>query len=150
MVSVFVLCAGGARAESMPGFTVSGQFREQVRVFQFEPGVTVTMVAAPERDFHPQQPSTLILYALPNGNTTAQTIGKASGPKDDWHFDIQHIGAQTRLLRAANPGRNLVIAYLENTQKSWPAWRAANKNNPALIADMVAKLRAALRIRSAA
>jgi hypothetical protein len=128
----------------MEGFTVTGQFREQVHVFKFVPGVTATMVAPPVRDFDPRQPTTLILYALPNGNTTEQTIGKALAPGDDWHFDIQHIGAQTRLLRAANPGRNLVIVYLENTQKSWPSWRGANTNNPALIAGMVATLRAAI------
>jgi hypothetical protein len=133
-----------ASADSMEGFTVTGQFREQVHVFKFEPGVTVTMVAPPARDFHPLQPTTLILYALPNGNTTEWTIGKALASGDDWHFDIQHVGAQMRLLRAAYPGRNLVIAYLENTQKSWPAWRGANTNNAALITGMVASLRAAI------
>src|SRR5215469_377411 len=129
-------------ADSIEGFAVTGQFREQVRVFKFEPGVTATMVAA--RDFNPLQPTVLIIYALPNGNTTQQTIGRALAPGDDWHFDIQHIGAQMRLLRAANPGRNLVIAYLENTQKSWPAWRAANPNNSVLTAGMVTRLRAEL------
>jgi len=128
----------------MEGFAVRGQFREQVRVFKFEPGVTATMVAPPVAEFNRLQPTTLIVYALPNGNTTEQTIGKAIGPGDDWHFDIQHIGAQMRLLRAANPGRNLVIAYLENAQKSWPAWRAGNTNNPALIAAMVTTLRGAI------
>jgi hypothetical protein len=49
-----------------------------------------------------------------------------------------------RLLRAANLGRNLVIVYLETAQKSWPAWRAANANNSALIAGMVETLRSAI------
>src|SRR5215469_4749767 len=138
------VCASAARADSIKGFAVTGQFREQVRVFKFEPGVTATMVAPPTHDFDPLRPTTLILYALPNGNTTEQTIGKAISPGDDWHFDIQHIGAQMRLLRAANPGRNLIIAYLENAQKSWPDWRRANTNNPALIAGMVATLRATI------
>ena len=39
-------------------------------MFNFEPGVTATMVAPPVRDFDPLQPTTLIIYALPNGNTT--------------------------------------------------------------------------------
>ncbi|HEX3572923.1 MAG TPA: hypothetical protein VHU44_19045 [Acidobacteriaceae bacterium] len=141
---MIVLCSLAAGAESLDGFTVTGQFRDQVHVFKFEPGVTATMVAPPVRDFHPLQPTTLILYALPNGNTTEWTIGKALAPGDDWHFDIQHIGAQTRLLRAANPGRNLVIVYLESAQKSWPSWRGANANNSALIAGMVATLRSAI------
>ncbi len=139
---VIVVSAPAASADSIEGFTVTGQFREQVRVFRFEPGVTATMVAA--RDFNPVQPTTLIIYALPNGNTTQQTIGKALAPGDDWHFDIQHIGAQMRLLRAATPGRNLVIAYLESAQMSWPSWRGANPNNSALIAGIVATLRAAV------
>src|SRR5204863_8425521 len=65
----------------------------------------------------------LILYALPNGNTTEQTIGKAIKPGDDWHYDIQHIGAQTRFLRRLLPNRPIIVAYLENNLKSWPAWR---------------------------
>jgi hypothetical protein len=141
---VIVVCVSAASADSIQGFTVTGQFREQVRVFKFEPGVTATMVAPPVRDFDPKQPTTLIIYALPNGNTTEWTIGKALAPGEDWHFDIQHVGAQMRLLRAANPGRNLVIVYLENAQKSWPSWRRENTNNPALIAGMVANLRAAI------
>jgi hypothetical protein len=143
IVSAFV-SASAASADRIHDFAVTGQFREQVHVFKFEPGVTATMVAPPVQNFDRLQPTTLIIYALPNGNTTEQTIGKALAPGDDWHFDIQHIGAQTRLLRAANPGRNLVIAYLENAQKSWPSWRAANPNNPALIARIVATLRAAV------
>src|SRR5205823_5344915 len=63
---------------------------------------------------------------LPNGNTVEQTIGKAVQPGDDWHFDIQHIGAQTRFLRQRITDRNLVVAYLENELKSWPAWRRAH------------------------
>jgi len=143
-MAIAFVCASAASADSIEGFAVTGQFREQIRVFKFEPGVTATMVAPPVSEFNRLQPTTLILYALPNGNTTEQTIGKAIAPGDDWHFDIQHIGAQMRLLRAANPGRNLVIAYLENTQKSWPAWRAANPNNATLIVGMVTTLRAAI------
>ncbi len=144
LILATLLSASAAHADTIPGFTITGQFHEQVRVLTFDPGVTATMVAPPASDFHPQQPTTLILYALPNGNTTAQTIGHALAPNDDWHFDIQHIGAQMRLLRAANPNRNLVIAYLETTQKSWPAWRAANANNAALVANIVTSLRAAV------
>jgi len=35
----------------------------------------------------------IILYALPNGNTTEHTMGKKKVEGDDWHFDIQHIKA---------------------------------------------------------
>jgi hypothetical protein len=64
-----------------------------------------------------------VFYALPNGNTTAQTVGRSLQPGDDWHFDIQHIGGQTRFLRERIQDRVLVVAYLENSIESWPAWR---------------------------
>ncbi len=109
-------------AAALPLFQVSGQFREQVRVLLIEPGVTATVVAPPSRQFDAARPTLLVTYALPNGNTTAQTIGRAAAGLD-WHFDIQHIGAQTRLLRQAFAERNLVVAYLENDLHSWPTWR---------------------------
>ncbi|MDQ7947851.1 MAG: hypothetical protein REI78_03360 [Pedobacter sp.] len=65
----------------------------------------------------------IIVFALPNGNTTAQTFGKKLKEGDDWHFNIQHIGAQTAFIRHADPKTNYIVVYLENTLKSWPAWR---------------------------
>lgn len=70
----------------------------------------------------------LILYALPNGNTTAQTMGKKIEIGDDWHFDIQHIKAQTQFIRNQLTHKNIVVAYLENNLKSWPAWKQRNLN----------------------
>lgn len=66
---------------------------------------------------------TLIFYSLPNGNTIEQTIGKQMKAGDDWHYNIQHIGAQTRYLRNRFTNQTLVVAYSENNLKSWPAWR---------------------------
>lgn len=65
----------------------------------------------------------IIIFALPNGNTTAQTFGKKLSQGDDWHFDIQHIGAQTAFIRHTDQQTNYIVVYLENTLKSWPAWR---------------------------
>ena len=68
-------------------------------------------------------PKTLIvLFALPNGNTTEQTMGKQLKPNDDWHFDIQHIKAQTAFLRNKLK-QNIIVAYLENNYRSWPLWK---------------------------
>src|SRR5678815_2514502 len=64
----------------------------------------------------------LVLFALPNGNTTEQTMGKKITANDDWHFDIQHIRAQTAFLRD-KMNENIVVAYLENNFKSWPLWK---------------------------
>jgi hypothetical protein len=84
----------------------------------------------------------LIFYALPNGNTTEQTIGKVTDTNDDWHFDIQHIGAQTRFLRKMYPNEALVVVYLEANQKSWPAWRKKYAMQPELILKLVDEVRA--------
>jgi len=78
------------------------------------------------------KPLLLIFFATPNGNTIEQTIGKQMQPGDDWHFNIQHIGAQTRFLRNILTNQTIVVAYLENSLKSWPAWRRneAERNTP--------------------
>lgn len=81
--------------------------------------VKVTIDAPPVS----KKPVILILYALPNGNTTGQTMGKKMQPGDDWHFDIQHIRAQTKFIRQTITGNRIIVAYLENTAKSWPAWK---------------------------
>jgi hypothetical protein len=65
----------------------------------------------------------VILFALPNGNTTAQTMGKKPEVGDDWHYDIQHIKAQTAFIRKELKNENIIVAYLENTYLSWPAWK---------------------------
>jgi len=64
----------------------------------------------------------LVIYALPNGNTIEQTFGRRLRPDDDWHYDIQHIGAQTRFVRARTEDESLVVAYLEADNHAWPAW----------------------------
>jgi hypothetical protein len=74
----------------------------------------------------------LIVYALPNGNSTLQTMGKKMAEGDDWHFDIQHIKAQTDFVRATLKNTNVVVAYLENTYKSWPLWKTWHIDYPQL------------------
>jgi hypothetical protein len=75
-----------------------------------------------------KQPIQLIFFALPNGNSTAWTMGKKMEPGEDWHFDIQHIKAQTAFIRNALPRKSVVVVYLENDQKSWPAWKQKHLN----------------------
>ncbi len=65
----------------------------------------------------------LIFFALPNGNSIEWTMGKSIKTGDDWHFDIQHIAAQTRYLRTVMHNYNVVTIYLANQLKSWPAWK---------------------------
>src|SRR5262245_17312889 len=55
---------------------------------------TRILINAP-RQIDPSKPTLLIFYGLPSGNTIEQTIGCAEQPGLDWHYYIQHIGAQT-------------------------------------------------------
>ncbi len=70
----------------------------------------------------------IVIYALPNGNTTEQTMGKKIKEGEDWHFDIQHIKAQTTFVRNELIKENIIVAYLENDYKSWPAWKTKHAN----------------------
>jgi hypothetical protein len=82
-------------------------------------------------------------FALPNGNTIEQTMGKKMLPGDDWHFDIQHIRAQTRFIRQQLKA-NFVVIYLENNYKSWPAWKQNNPDFRKRIPHLVDSLAATL------
>ena len=131
-------------------FKPSGHFGELVSTFTFAPEVKIHVNAPPRSDFGPDKPVLLIFYGLPNGNTTAQTIGRKLKPGDDWHFDIQHIGAQTRFLRNLVTNRTIVVACLEADMKSWPAWRKQH-GDPLIpeILNSVKKIFAAYRIEIA-
>lgn len=109
----------------LPGFVTSPYFGEQEKSFIYHPGILIRINAPSEAEFNPHKPTKLVLYALPNGNSTDWTIGKLPAAGDDWHYHIQHIGAQTRYIRAKNPGYNLVTIYLEANTKSWGNWRKA-------------------------
>ncbi len=114
---------------------------------------TISYTIDPEVKVHINAPTTfvagkkvkLIFYTLPNGNTTEQTIGKQLKPDDDWHYDIQHIGAQTRFLRVLLKDYNIVVVYLEAAEKgvprSWPTWRKAHSDQPQLIPQIVASIK---------
>ncbi len=126
----------------LAGFDLSQHFDEQIRTYTFEPDVTVHINAPSPKRFDPDKPTRLILYALPNGNTIAQTIGRQRGEGVDWHFYIQHIGAQTRQLREVITDENLVVAYLEAGGRSWPHWRKKHENSGALIAKLIDSVKA--------
>jgi hypothetical protein len=90
---------------------------------------------------HRPQELSLILYALPNGNTIEQTKGCTLTEGMDWHYGIQHIAAQTRYLRHAFPDRPIAIAYLEAAGLSWPRWRSEHAQAGVLIRRIVDSLR---------
>ena len=112
-------------------------------MLELSPGVTATIVAPARLDTTTQ--IDLILYALPNGNSTAETMGRRAGDGIGWRYDIQHIGAQTRALRARGLPQAVVV-YLEADSKSWPSWRAklGYERANARIVTIVEQLRAAV------
>ena len=112
-------------------------------MLELYPGVTATLVAPARLD--PQKRIDLILYALPNGNSTAETIGRKAGEGVGWRYDIQHIGAQTRALRSRGLPQ-AIVAYLEADTKSWPEWRRVHgyERANARIVGLVDQVRAAI------
>jgi hypothetical protein len=131
------------RELELPGFAPAGGQGERIRVLELYPGVTATLVAPAVLDG--RQRVDLILYALPNGNSTAETIGRKLVDGIGWRYDIQHIGAQTRALRGLGLPQ-AVVAYLEADTGSWPEWRRAQgyERANARIVAMVDRIRAAL------
>ncbi|MHC1730702.1 MAG: hypothetical protein AB9888_01520 [Bacteroidales bacterium] len=127
-VSLASFTAAGT-AQPLPGFRPTGIFNEQQAVIENSAAGTRILINAPLSGFGSSDHVLLVIYALPNGNTIEQTFGKKLLEGDDWHYDIQHIGAQTRFLRKVISDRTVVVAYLENDRKSWPSW-SANTSDP--------------------
>src|SRR5579871_3131778 len=145
---IFVLCCAltimlpiQGRAQNarkfLPGFHKSPWFEEQVAEERTPEGIRIVFNAPSEARFDPARPTHLIIYATPNGNTIEQTLGSAMEQGTDWHFDIQHIAAQTRKLREVDPDENIVLACVEAEGRSWPAWRQKHPDNAALIRAVV-------------
>ncbi len=137
----FIAAQDRSSAAAIPGFSVSPYFNEQVKTFVFTPEVRVHINAPSIETFDPSKPTALSFFALPNGNTIEMTVGKKLKAGDDWHYDIQHIGAQTRFIRTKMKDTNFVTVYLEanasSVPLSWPTWRSKYANNAALIKSIV-------------
>ncbi len=113
---------------------------ETTTILQWTPDVRVCINESTASTEKRPENTELLFYALPNGNTIEQTLGKQMRPGDDWHFDIQHIAAQTRFLRLEQPGKNVVLILLESNGLSWPAWRKTH--NDELISKLITEIRA--------
>ena len=122
-----------------PDFKPTGSFGEVTMEFRFDPEVRALLN---ERATDNATNALLVIYALPNGNTIEQTSGHQPAPDEDWHFDIQHIAAQTRFVRERLPRQKIIVAYLEAGGLSWPAWR--RRQGDAAIPAMVRSLQSLL------
>jgi hypothetical protein len=102
-------------------------YAQRPGTIQFRDDVTITVDRSPS--FKSSLPTQVIFFALPNGNTTAQTMGKLIDSTDDWHYDIQHIKAQTEFLRTTIKNENLIVVYVENNFRSWPLWKSRHSDH---------------------
>jgi hypothetical protein len=125
------------KAQLLPGFKISGSFDEQQMVIENLQDSFRILVNAPLKGFEKNDKVLLIFFSLPNGNTIEQTFGKRLKEGDDWHYNIQHIGAQTRFLRGVIKNQTVVVVYLEARQKSWPLWNRNASKGPQKIKSIV-------------
>jgi hypothetical protein len=128
------------------GFEKASYPDELVKSITLEDGVRVVINTT---EIDPAKPTLLIIYALPNGNTIEQTMGLKLKPgmqgnpsAMDWHFDIQHIAAQTRKLRAIDAQENVAVALVEAPGKSWPTYRAKYPDHPARVKRIIDSIEA--------
>lgn len=88
----------------------------------------------------------LIVFATPNGNTAEQSYGALAKEGRDWHYDIQHIGAQYRYIQSRSEDTDVALVILQPGQLSWPAFRqsvaGADQQIRRLIESLQSKFRA--------
>lgn len=138
LVAGLALLTGAAAANiSSP----SPWFSEQTVTEYLEPDVRLHANVPIEEAQKPDRPTRVLIYALPNGNTIEQTLGCQMKPELDWHYDIQHVAAQVRLLRSVLPGERLVLVCVEAKGLSWPTWRRDHAEANEKIARMADDLR---------
>jgi hypothetical protein len=124
-------------AQLLPGFRESSSFAEQQLYIENSPPGTRILINAPLKGFEKNNNVLLVFYALPNGNTIEQTCGKSMKDGDDWHYNIQHIGAQTRFLRQTIKNQTVVVVYLQAIQKSWSSWVANTPDSLSVLKSIV-------------
>lgn len=126
---------GAARSAPLTGFREAPWPGEQILDERTPEGVRIHTNAPDLID--PSRPTLVVFFSTPNGNSIEQTLGSAMEPGLDWHYDIQHIAAQTRKLREVDTRENFVLVVVQPDERSWPAWRAKHPDNATLIRSLV-------------
>ena len=104
---------------------------ETMEEIAFEGGVRCVVNSPGQID--PAKATRLVLYAAPAGSSIGQTIGRRVESKVDWLFDVQHIGAQARWLRAHRREVNRVVAEVQAEPKSFVRWKHVHPDHPARV-----------------
>jgi len=132
-------CVSHSHSQILKGFSETGGFNEQeLWIKNGHDSVTIN-ISAPLH-FKKKEKTYVVFFALPNGNSIEWTKGKKMKPGDDWHFDIQHIAAQTRFVRNLDKKNNYIVVYLMANQKSWPTWKRTIENSKVKIKNIVDSL----------
>jgi hypothetical protein len=139
-----VLCASVV-LEHASAQGLTEHFREYVNII---PDSRVVVNYPDALSFDKNKRTRVVFFALPNGNTIEQTAGKILMPGDDWHFDIQHIAAQTRFLRLHDKSRNYVVVYLEASMKAWTTYAARHSDSYILFPKPVDSVQSIVSILS--
>lgn len=136
LLSLFLTAAVfSSRGQALPGFTAATVFNEQELTIKDWHNVTIYINAPLQLKV--KRKTFVVIFALPNGNSIEWTKGKKMKAGDDWHYDIQHIAAQTRYVRDLDKKNNYIVAYMMAVQKSWPAWKRSTPDSLNLIKKMV-------------
>ena len=130
----------GENSDCWPGYVASPWFEEQTREIRFASETRAIINAPLPSRFDPDRPTLLVIYATPNGNTIEQTLGCAAVEGLDWHYNIQHAAAQTRLFRESDDSQNVVLACIQADVRSWPAWREKHEDSASTIERIVKSL----------
>ena len=129
------------KGTALRGFSKDLFLDEQILSFEYFPDINVEINAPSAGKFDGTKKISIIFYALPNTNSIEQTIGRQKREGLDWHFDIQHIGAQTRFLRDQVKDKNIVVVYLGTKEESWPWWRSKHPDGDYIIRSLVDSVR---------
>jgi hypothetical protein len=127
----------GGNNNALNGFAKSSYLDEQILSFKYSPDISVEINAPSQAEMDRSKKLMIIFYALPNMNTIDETIGRQKSEGLDWHYDIQHIGAQTRYLRTVIKNYNIVIAYVGTKEESWPWWRLKYPGGDYVIRNLI-------------
>jgi hypothetical protein len=140
-IYVLILGAYAASQASADGgaypWTRSSQFAETSFTTTLDSNIRIHVNAPLDDKGNPARATWLIVYTLPAGNTIEQTLGCQMKPGLDWHYDIQHVAAQVRMLRTLVPNERIVLVCPEGPGLNWSSFRKAHTDANARMGQLV-------------
>ncbi len=130
-------CISFAFSLALEGFTQDPNLHEQSKDFVWGNDIDVHINAPDKNTLKKHKKTIICFYACPAGNTIDWTKGKKMEAGDNWHYDIQHIGAQTRFLRKVLKNKNLIVIYIQ--PRYW-AWQLYDDKHPDNYIDLIRKM----------